>query len=308
MGIKDFGNLSPSFAAADPEAFKQAVQSLIFAGRNDARFKLRTKRSLIQWELPHIGENKFIEMYINPENLVFSSRKEINRVRTKGGYIAQYWGEDLDTYTISGTTGDAGIEGINVLRDVYRSEQLALFNIVSGLGPQGVSDKRRQSLMQLAASVIMWYQGQGYRGYFTDMSYTESTSKLGLFDYNMSFTVTEIIGSRRKNFLPWHRHPWSTSITPNQSSDQSISGGGYAEGFKVGVLNVPPIDNNLEVRNIIATTGENRGAVLVAILRPDSKDVVGSRIQFNSERNGDRQGVVQRLLAGVGVPNAPAGG
>lgn len=307
MGAKEFGNLSPSFAAADPEGFKQAIQKLIFAGRADALNKLRTKRSLIQWEVPHVGENKFIEMYINPENLTFSSRKEINRVRTKGGYIAQYWGEDLDMFTISGTTGDAGIEGINVLRDIYRSEQLALFNIVSGQGPSGVSDKRRQSLMQLAASVIMWYQGQGYRGFFTDMSYTESVSKLGLFDYNLTFTVTEILGSKRKNFLPWHRHPWSTSLTPNQNSDQSTSGGGYTEGFKVGVLNIPPIDNNLEVRNILSTTGQNRGAVVVAILRPDSKDRPGSRAQFNGERNSEKQGVVQRRLAGVGV-TSPTGG
>lgn len=269
MGAKEFGNLSSSFAAADPEAFRQAVSKLIFAGQAQANNQMLTKRSLIQWQVPHVGGDQYIEMYINPQNIVFTSRKEINRVRTKGGYIAQYWGEDLDTIAIAGTTGDSGIEGINVLRDVYRSEQITLRNIVQN----SESDKRRQSLMQLAASVIMWYQGEGYRGFFTDMSYTEKAAA-GMFDYSMNFTVTEILGQKRKNFLPWQRHPWSTTLTPNTGVDQSQRGGGYAEGIKVGVLNIPPIDFQLDFREVISSQG-NRGTVAVAILRPDPKDPSG---------------------------------
>jgi hypothetical protein len=282
MGTKDFGNLQPSWAKVDPNEFEQAVRSLVFGGAEDAKRKSLTKRSLIQWELPHLSQKQYIEMYINPQNINFASRKEINRIRTKGGYIAQYWGEDLDTITITGTTGDSGIEGINVMRDIYRSEQLALNRIVTqnGVGSSlttagGIEDKRRQSLMQLAASVIMWYQGQGYRGYFTDMSYTESVDKLGLFDYTLTFMVVEMLGQRRKNFLPWHRHPWSTSETPNQEGDQSQRGGGYQEGVKVGVLNAPPF--KLVSRNITNAKGINVGVVQVAILRPDPKDREGSQ-------------------------------
>jgi hypothetical protein len=215
-----------------------------------------------------VGGNQTIEMYLNPQNIQFSSRKEINRVRTKAGYFAQYWGEDLDTITMTGTTGSSAIEGINVLRDVYRSEQLALAQIVQ----QNPEDKRRQSLMQLAASVVMWYQGQGYRGYFTDMTFTEGVDKLGTLDYTITFMVVEFLGQRRRNFLPWHRHPWSTTETPNldPTHNQSISGGGYAEGRKVGILNAPPF--YLASQNIINAKGAKIGVVEVAILRPDRKD------------------------------------
>lgn len=267
MGVHQFGNWD---LRASEQELSQAVQSLIFRGREAAKQEVLTKRSLIQWQLPHLASTEFIEMYINPQNIQFSSRKEINRVRTKGGYIAQYWGEDLDSVTIAGTTGDAGIEGINVLRDVYRSEQLALLKIVQN----DPDDKRRQSLMQLAASVIMWYQGLGYRGFFTDMTYTESVNRLGLFDYNMTFVVVEFLGSRRRNFLPWHRHPWSTTETPNLSSDQSRAGGGYDEGRKIGVLNAPPF--RLEARAVRNEEGDNVGTVQVAILRPDPKDFEGT--------------------------------
>ena len=268
MGVQRFGDLSLRLETVDEQTFIQSVQSLVFRNKPEAALAIVTKRSLIQWEVPHVGGNQTIEMYINPQNMQFSSRKEINRVRTKAGYFAQYWGEDLDTITMTGTTGSSAIEGINVLRDVYRSEQLALAQIVQ----QNPEDKRRQSLMQLAASVVMWYQGQGYRGYFTDMTFTEGVDKLGTLDYTITFMVVEFLGQRRRNFLPWHRHPWSTTETPNldPTHNQSISGGGYAEGRKVGILNAPPF--YLASQNIINAKGAKIGVVEVAILRPDRKD------------------------------------
>ena len=185
------------------------------------------KRNLILFELPHLGNQQYIEMYINPQNIQIASRKHITETRTKGGFIMQYWGEDFDTINIQGTTGAAGVEGINVLRDVYRSEQLALMNLIS----QGV-DKRRQSLAQLAASVVLWYQEAGYKGFFTDLSTTENTTKLGLFDYVLNMKVTGVIGSQRSNFMAWHRKPWSTSDTPTDKNN-------FYE-VKEGKLNWPP--------------------------------------------------------------------
>lgn len=268
MGVQRFGDLSLRLEGVDEQAFVQSVQSLIFRNRAEAAFVINTKRSLIQWEVPHVGGNQTIEMYLNPQNIQFSSRKEINRVRTKGGYFAQYWGEDLDTITMTGTTGSSAIEGINVLRDIYRSEQLALAQIVQ----QNPEDKRRQSLMQLAASVVMWYQGQGYRGYFTDMTFTEGVDSLGTLNYTMTFMVVEFLGQRRRNFLPWHRHPWSTTQFPNldPTHNQSISGGGYAEGRKVGILNAPSF--YLYPQNIINPQGQQVGVVQIAVLRSDPKD------------------------------------
>ena len=131
--------------------------------------------------------------------------------------------------------------------------------------------------MQLAASVTMWYQGQGYRGYFTDMTYSEGADNL-LIEYSMTFTVVEYLGQRRRNFLPWHRHPWSTTETPNLdvNHNQSISGGGYIEGKKVGMLNVPCF--TLVSRDNVDKNGIRTGAIEVAILRPDPKDIEGSSI------------------------------
>ncbi len=89
-----------------------------------------THRKLIQWNIPNQG---LVEMYINPQSLSIVERKLTKETRTKGGYIIQYWGEALPEIDISGTTGSGGIEGINVLRDIYRQEQVGYNDIISQL-------------------------------------------------------------------------------------------------------------------------------------------------------------------------------
>lgn len=78
-------------------------------------------RNLIQWFVPEKG---IVEMYINPQQINYQYKKQITNARTKGGYVLQYWGEELTSLAISGTTGSSGIAGINVLMDVYRNEQV----------------------------------------------------------------------------------------------------------------------------------------------------------------------------------------
>lgn len=181
------------------------------------------QRRLIQWEVPHLGSSFRIQMYINPQNIQISSIKDISETRTKGGYIIQYWGEKFDEIQINGTTGSSGVEGLNALKDVYRSEQLALWKIVQNAGGSGT--KRRQSLAQLAASAVLHYDGVQYCGYFKNFSFTENADKLGMFDYQMTFTVTKTIGLR-KNWLGWQRTPNSTTDTPTPNIQNARGSGG----------------------------------------------------------------------------------
>ena len=82
------------------------------------------KRNMVSWFLPQTG---VVEMYINPQNIKYNNKKHISApVRTRGGYMMQYWGEELGTVSISGTTGSSGIEGINVLEEIYRNEQICM--------------------------------------------------------------------------------------------------------------------------------------------------------------------------------------
>lgn len=217
-------------------------------------------KQVMTWRLP---DGTGVQMYINPENFQIAESKQINATRTKGGYVVQYWGDNLTQLTLSGTTGSSGIKGINVLRDIYRSEnrafelvaasqnqQLALRAGQSGEGldlagagnalrdlAQELRERNfilRPSLASLALNVMLFYQGVQYRGYFTNFQITESISKLGLFDYNLTFMVTETRG-RRENFMAWHREPLADDL-----SGQLINGIGNAIRSSIGLSEQPP--------------------------------------------------------------------
>lgn len=193
-------------------------------------------RNIIHWLVP---EGPIVQMYVNPNNINYNDKKTINKLRTKNGFSLQYWGEDLTTLTIQGTTGTSGIEGINVLNDIYRNEQLAFDpyalylesesskeNLVGGIfgddsalaagtdfvasiigGSEALNPSQIQnppSLASLAFTVEMYYSGVVYRGYFESFTVTESADKIGMFDYSITFIATQKRGFRQ-NFFAWHR-------------------------------------------------------------------------------------------------------
>ncbi len=84
------------------------------------------KRNIITWFVPEFG---LVRMYVNPNSINYKHTKLINKDKTKGGFTVQYWGEDLTTLTINGTTGSSGIEGINMLYEIYRAEQFAFDSV-----------------------------------------------------------------------------------------------------------------------------------------------------------------------------------
>lgn len=211
-------------------------------------------RNIMHWLIP---EQPIVQMYINPQNVTYSYKKSISSQRTKGGFLLQYWGEDLTSLRLSGTTGTSGIEGINVLLDVYRSEQLALdpyalflaskqdqtslenlgSNIGNAIGGEVGSvigsvagsllqsganaanpnpTRPTPSLAQLAFTVELYWSGEVFRGFFQSFTVTESAENLGLFNYDIEFTVTQKRGFRQ-NFLGWHR---SATSGPSNSNPQ----------------------------------------------------------------------------------------
>lgn len=235
-----------------------------------------SKRKMMRWLVP---EQPIIEMYVNPENVNYSYGKHITEQRTKGGYVLQYWGENLINLTLTGTTGTSGIEGINVLYDVYRNEQvmfdpyaLALqaqqsraeqlellpsfsdFGIGGTIGEVGdllfggnqaipATTRARPSLASLAFTVELYWSGEVYRGYFKDFQVVESAQKLGFFNYTINFRATQRRGFRQ-NFLAWHR-----SAVNGPSNSNPIYGTPHSFGQLSGGVRTPPL-NNIDQPNL----------------------------------------------------------
>lgn len=82
---------------------------------------------LIPVSVSALGKNDLtgrviVPMYIGPNSFDINKTKNINNTLTKAGFAVQYWGEQLTTVSIRGTTGSGGIEAINILDAVYRNE------------------------------------------------------------------------------------------------------------------------------------------------------------------------------------------
>jgi len=210
-----------------------------------------TKRNLMRWLVP---EMPIVEMYVNPQSVSYNYSKQITEQRTKGGYVLQYWGENLTTLTLGGTTGTSGIEGINVLYDVYRNEQLmfdpyalvlqsqvdaqaqsdtnfdlfgnsavnpsgpnsfnGVANLLTGKSNLNTGTRPKPTLASMAFTVELYWSGEVYRGYFKDFTVVERADNLGMFDYTINFRVTQKRGFRQ-NFLGWHR---SATSGPSNSN------------------------------------------------------------------------------------------
>jgi hypothetical protein len=195
------------------------------------------RRNIITWFVPEFG---LVRMYINPQTISYENSKVIQRERTKGGYTLQYWGEDFTKINMQGTTGSAGIEGINMLYEIYRAEQYAIDgqgltmaaansaadlaskavnfvgeNMFGGGGSllggmlgtnnpnNSMATRNVMSLAQLAFTVEMYYNGWVFRGFFDKMTVNEKASDF-LIDYTISFIVTQRRGYR-VNYFPWSR-------------------------------------------------------------------------------------------------------
>jgi hypothetical protein len=231
FGPKDFQQ-NGFIVASSPSADGNGLPSSKVTAQNTGI----PKRDIIHWFVPEVG---VINMYINPQEISYNHKKLITPERTKGGYNIQFWGEELTTIGLRGHTGSSGIEGLNVLYEIYRSEMFlfdpialtmaadssvtgindlvdsALGNLGSlgdsisnatsgilGLDPpsQNILPRDVPSLASMATGIEMYYAGWVMRGFFTSFTMNESASNYSLFNYDIQFTVTQRRGYRRNSF------------------------------------------------------------------------------------------------------------
>lgn len=235
-------NQTPSPSAYNPVLTSTQTFSGLPSNQVPSELAGVASRDIINWFVPEIG---IINMYVNPQNIAYNHKKLITTHRTKGGYIGQYWGEELTELTVRGHTGSSGVEGLNVLYEIYRAEQylfdpialqMAAANSISGLNSfvdatlgnlsgfanniasntagifqfdpasQAILPQNIPSLASIAFGIEMYYSGWVFHGFFRSFSFTESADRIGLFDYDMAFTVTQRRGYRINSF-PWQHSP-----------------------------------------------------------------------------------------------------
>jgi hypothetical protein len=219
--FKSDGFLLPSTFSADGTGLPSSkVQS-----NKDSQLK----RNIITWFVPEFG---VVRMYVNPSSIQYNHKKLISKDRTKGGYTLQYWGEELDVINISGTTGSSGVEGINVLYEIYRAEQYAFDgvgltlaannaaadvanNLVNGIG--GALGKGVSSLFGGTNSAAAAAGGAGFLGGILGLDSPNNT----LSAKNIP-SLAQLAFTVEMYYNGWVYRGYFENMTVNESADNFL--------------------------------------------------------------------------------------
>jgi hypothetical protein len=137
-----------------------------------------------------------LTMLINPANLDISYSQLINETRTMGGFVQEFWGEQLTSVSASGTTAMAYDQNGLTRKNLKQSESYINFNnLVNFYKNNGkVYSTKGSNRIVSFGTVVLTYFGKEYEGHFESFNVDESADTPFSLAYSFDFKVTRIIG------------------------------------------------------------------------------------------------------------------
>jgi hypothetical protein len=129
-------------------------------------------------------------MQVNPQNLKQSFKKKTNRIQTIGGFVEQYWGDELDTMTVSASTG--GFVHPNLgYTNVERTKTTPYFKFQDILDIYRNNGNTYDNMGRVVkrGSVIIFFDPGTYLGYFDNFEWSEDASSPFKFLFSFTFKV-----------------------------------------------------------------------------------------------------------------------
>ena len=145
-----------------------------------------------------------LTMLINPDSLVTTYTPLITETRTLGGFVHEYWGEQLTSLTASGKTAmfidEGGLSNKNSRDTESYQYFISLLNIYKNNGKdyyqnfKSVASQRNSNRITNLGYVNLYFDGKQFLGYFESFDYEEDALKPFTLDYNFTFKVFKTIG------------------------------------------------------------------------------------------------------------------
>lgn len=139
--------------------------------RADMYMKIKERKPMVFEYLQTGKPEKWVSitMYINPDKMSIAQQKVKGKQFTRGGIFYHHWGDDHPVMSLSGTTGYAGMKGIEALEKIYS-----------------------------ASGTLLRYQNFGPSTYSTD-SLTTQGDKVLLSDVDISSAVSVLNAAANSN-------------------------------------------------------------------------------------------------------------
>lgn len=203
------------------------------SGQSVLSGEIANKKAII-WQIQGLPERLSVPdltMKINPRNLDSSYAQLINRKRTLGGFIEEHWGEQLDSLSASGTTGEFfGNFGLTntMRRDTEMFQKFEEFVTIYRNNGSVYDSRSGQVVAQ--GFVIMNYDSGIYHGFFESFTINESDQKPYCLDYDFSFKITsEVYPGRMQSFqdvttVPRPGAPINDAVTMDITTTSETAG------------------------------------------------------------------------------------
>lgn len=124
-------------------------------------------------------KNPVISFFVNPQSITINKNVLLNKQVTKGGFVVQFWGHDLETISVKAETGYFGLSKV----------PLRAFELFKNYCYQGRYNSRKPS--RSLPVLTMLYEGQALRGYFNNLTYTVVQQRPYMISYDFTFTVVD---------------------------------------------------------------------------------------------------------------------
>jgi hypothetical protein len=131
-----------------------------------------------------------IELHVSPLSMSIQYRKNISRSRTRGGFVEEHFGDELDTFSVEGSTGGffSLINGVNTL---HRNKTLSMINFqeILAIYRNNACVYDDKGIIIAQGFVVLTWDNYRFNGQFVNFSWDETADSPFRYKFNFSFEV-----------------------------------------------------------------------------------------------------------------------
>lgn len=156
----------------------------------------------ISWSVKGDSSVPSLTMLVNPGNLDVTYAPVMTETRTLGGFVHEYWGEQLTTIAATGKTSlfmdSHGLTNKESRNTESYQYFMTLLNIYKNNGKgyfktfESSAAKANQSKIESFGFITMIYDSRQYDGSFDSFSYVEDASQPFNLEYSFNFSVFRV--------------------------------------------------------------------------------------------------------------------
>jgi hypothetical protein len=188
--MPEIRSANPDFPIlTDPGPAEYRHPAALRRGRIPMAFQVTSPFGRLRALLPHA-----LVLHVNPQNFQFTNSKAVERFQTRGGWVEQHWGDQLDEIRCDGSTG-AFMNIYTGLTSILRQRTIAWdrFRDLHDLYRNNGSVYDPTGAVVLQGQIMLLYDQGAYLGTFRTFEFEETADSPFAFHISWTFKVEHTV-------------------------------------------------------------------------------------------------------------------